>query len=179
MGRQDCLGATMMLRRQTLDRIGGFAALVNHLADDNVLGRLVQRLGLSVRLADTVPATTVGETTFRALWRHELRWARTIRALVPAQFAATALQYPVAWALLAVLLAGFAPWSLAWFAAAWIVRAATVRATDMALELANRAPLWLLPLRELMSVAVMIASYAGRRVDWRGHELEAEGFNPR
>jgi hypothetical protein len=54
-----------------------------------------------------------------------------------------------------------------------------VRATDKALELANRAPLWLLPLRELMSVAVMIASYAGRRVDWRGHELEAEGFNPR
>jgi ceramide glucosyltransferase len=78
-----------------------------------------------------------------------------------------------------MFLAGFAPWSLAWFAAAWIVRAATVRATDMALELANRAPLWLLPLRELMSVAVMIASYAGRRVDWRGHELEAEGFNPR
>ena len=38
MGRQDCLGATMMLRRETLERIGGFAALVDHLADDNVLG---------------------------------------------------------------------------------------------------------------------------------------------
>ena len=38
---------------------------------------------------------------------------------------------------------------------------------------------WLLPLRELMSVAVMAASYAGRRVDWRGYTLEAEGFNPR
>src|SRR5579872_3058606 len=46
MGRQDCLGATMMLRRETLQRIGGFHALVDHLADDNVLGRLVQRLGL-------------------------------------------------------------------------------------------------------------------------------------
>jgi ceramide glucosyltransferase len=179
MGRQDCLGATMMLHRQTLARIGGFAALVNHLADDNVLGRLVQRLGLTVGLADTVPATTVGEATIRALWRHELRWARTIRALVPAQFAASALQYPLVWALLAALVTGFAPWSLAWFAAAWVARAATVRATDQSLKLANRAPLWLLPVRELMSVAVMVASYAGRRVDWRGHELEAEGFNPR
>ena len=109
MGRQDCLGATMMLHRQTLARIGGFAALVNHLADDNVLGRLVQRLGLTVGLADTVPATTVGEATFRALWRHELRWARTIRALVPAQFAASALQYPLVWALLAALVTGFPP----------------------------------------------------------------------
>ena len=104
MGRQDCLGATMMLRRETLERIGGFAALVDHLADDNVLGRLVQRLGLRVALADTIPATTVPETSLRALWRHELRWARTIRALVPVQFAASVLQYPLVWAALAVLL---------------------------------------------------------------------------
>ena len=117
MGRQDCLGATMALRRETLERIGGFAALVNHLADDNVLGRLVQGLGLRVALADTVPATTVPETTLGALWRHELRWARTIRALVPVQFAASVLQYPLVWAVLAVLLAGGAPWSLGWFAA--------------------------------------------------------------
>jgi ceramide glucosyltransferase len=183
LGRQDCLGATMALRRDTLARIGGFAALVDHLADDNVLGRLVQGLGLRVALADTVPATTVPETTFAALWRHELRWARTIRALVPAQFAASVLQYPLAWAALAVLLAWGtkrgALWSLAWFAAAWAVRALAARGVDRALGLANRTPLWLLPPRELMSVAVMVASYAGRRVDWRGHTLEAEGFDPR
>ena len=179
MGRQDCLGATMMFRRETLERIGGFAALVNHLADDNVLGRLVQRLGLTVALADTVPATTVPETTLRALWRHELRWARTIRALVPVQFAASVLQYPLVWAALAVLLAGGAPWSLAWFALAWGLRALAARRIDRALALANRTPLWLLPLRELMSVAVMAVSYAGRQVDWRGHTMQAEGFDPR
>ena len=179
MGRQDCLGATMMLRRETLERVGGFAALVDHLADDNVLGRLVQRLGLTVALADTIPATTVPETTLRALWRHELRWARTIRALVPVQFAASVLQYPLVWAALAVLLAGGAPWSLGWFALAWGLRALAARGIDQALALANRTPLWLLPLRELMSVAVMAASYAGRQVDWRGHTMQAEGFDPR
>lgn len=179
LGRQDCLGATMMLRRDTLDRIGGLHALVNHLADDNVLGRLVQRLGLAVALADTIPATTIPETTLSALWRHELRWARTIRALVPLQFAASVLQYPIAWAALAVLLAGAAHLSLAWFALAWALRALAARETDKALALANRSPLWLLPLRELISVAVMAMSYAGRRVEWRGHTLEAEGFDPR
>jgi ceramide glucosyltransferase len=179
LGRQDCLGATMMLRRQTLDRIGGLPALVNHLADDNVLGRLVQGLGLEVALADTIPATTVPEATLRALWRHELRWARTIRALVPAQFAASVLQYPLAWAALAVALSGGALWSLAWFALAWGIRAAAACGVDRALGLANRTPLWLLPVRDLMSVLVMIASYASRRVDWRGHTMQAEGFNPR
>jgi ceramide glucosyltransferase len=179
MGRQDCLGATMALRRDTLERIGGFAAMADHLADDNVLGRLVQRLGLRVVLADTIPATTVAEHTLRALWRHELRWARTIRALEPAAFAGSIVQYPLAWAMLAVLLAGFAPWSIGWLAAACGLRGLAARFVNKALGVANRTPLWLLPLREPMSLAVMAASYTGRRVDWRGHTLTAEGFHPR
>jgi ceramide glucosyltransferase len=159
--------------------VGGFAALVDHLADDNVLGRLVRRLGLAVALADAVPATTVAETRVRDLWRHELRWARTIRALEPAAFAASVLQYPLAWAVLVVLLAGGAPWSVGWFALAWGLRAVAARGVDKALGLAKRSPLWLLPLRELMSIGVMVASYGGRQVDWRGQTLRAEGFDPR
>jgi ceramide glucosyltransferase len=179
MGRQDCLGATMCLRRETLVRIGGFPALADHLADDNVLGRLVAALGLSVRLADTVPVTTVPEATFRALFRHELRWARTIRALVPAAFAASALQYPLAWAGLAVTLSGFRPASLAWFAVAWALRALAATGVGHALSpklqgLAFSCPVWLLPLRDLISIAVMLVSYASRQVDWRGYSLQAD-----
>lgn len=62
MGRQDCLGASMALHRTTLARAGGLEALADHLADDNLLGARVRALGLSVILARTVPATTVGET---------------------------------------------------------------------------------------------------------------------
>jgi ceramide glucosyltransferase len=89
------------------------------------------------------------------------------------------LQYPLAWAGLAILLAWGAAWSLAWFAAAWLIRALVARGIDWSLGLAIRSPVWLLPLRELMSVAVMVASYAGREVEWRGHRLQAEGLNPR
>ena len=178
-GRQDCLGATMVLRRDTLTRIGGLHALVNHLADDNVLGRLVQAQGLAVRLAGTVPATTVPETTFRALWRHELRWARTIRALVPGQFAASALQYPLFWASLAIPLSGATAWSWAAFFLAWAIRALAATGVDRALAaqlqgLAFSCPVWLLPMREWLSIGVLLASYAGRRVDWRGASMQAD-----
>ncbi len=178
MGRQDCLGATMALRRDTLQRIGGFRALVDHLADDNVLGQLVRALGLRVSLADTVPATTVPETTLPALFRHELRWARTIRSLAPAAFVASVLQYPLMWGALAIALSGGAPWSFAAFALAWGLRALAAAGIDRALApklvgVAFRCPVWLLPLREMLSVAVMLTSYAGTRVDWRGYSLHA------
>ncbi len=178
MGRQDCLGATMALRRSMLIRIGGFEALVNHLADDNALGRLVQAAGLAVRLAHTIPLTTVPEETFAALFRHELRWARTIRALAPGPFAASVLQYPIFWGFLALLLAP--AWGWIPFFLAWLARAIAARGIDRAIAPLTPTPPpklrgWLLPLRELMSVAVMIASYAGLRVDWRGHAMIADG----
>lgn len=182
LGRQDCLGGTMALRRETLERIGGFHALVDHLADDNVLGRLVRAQGLDVRLAATVPLTTVPETTLPALFSHELRWARTIRALVPVSFVLSWVQYPLAWAAAAFALAP--GWrAAALFAAVWIVRATAARGVDRALapllgrtaRLAKPASFWLLPLRDVLSMAVMLASYGGRGVRWRGHALRADG----
>jgi ceramide glucosyltransferase len=184
LGRQDCLGATMCLRRQDLARCGGLRGLVDHLADDAVLGHRVAALGLQVVLADTVPLTTVPEETMRALFRHELRWARTIRALEPAAFAASVLQYPLAWGLIAVVLAGGASWSLGVLAVAWIARAAAAGMIDRALapQWSGEAsaapvfhcPVWLLPARDLLSVIVMLASYGGRRVEWRGYGLLAD-----
>jgi ceramide glucosyltransferase len=180
MGRRDCLGATMCLRRETLARIGGLPALVEHLADDNILGQLVRSQGLDVRLAGTVVATTVAEATFRALIRHELRWARTIRALVPAAFAASVLQYPICWALVAGLASVGAWWTVGLFFLAWLARACAATGIDRALagkleRLAFPAPVGLLPARELLSVGVMLASHAGKRVDWRGHAMHATG----
>lgn len=45
LGRQDCLGATMALTRQKLEAIGGLRALVDHVADDAELGRLIRQQG--------------------------------------------------------------------------------------------------------------------------------------
>jgi ceramide glucosyltransferase len=179
LGRHDCLGATMCLSRETLVRIGGLESLRDHLADDNVLGRLVQRAGLDVVLARAIVATTVPERRLAELWRHELRWARTIRSLEPVGFAASILQYPLFWALLAVILSGGAVWTWMLVAGVWAIRALAVTGIDRALRgmlggLAFRSPVWLLPLRDILSVAEWLASYAGRHVDWRGLTIEAD-----
>ena len=173
LGRQDCLGATMALRRETLAAVGGFAALANHLADDAVLGHLVGERGLAVRLAATVPATTVAETGLGALFQHELRWARTIHSVAPLGHALSAIQYPLFWALLAVLLSGGDRHVLALFALSWLVRFAASRGIERRLGLASVPP-WLLPLRDVMSIAVMAASYRGNQVRWRGQVMRAD-----
>lgn len=174
LGRQDCFGSTMALRRATLEAAGGFAALADHLADDNLLGVLVRRQGLDVALARSVVATTVTEARLGALFRHELRWARTIRRLEPGGHAASVLQFPLFWAALAAL----ADWRFAWlFAAVWAARALLTGAAQRHLTppSANRVWLRLLlwPMRDILSVVVWGASFLSDTVSWRGALLRA------
>jgi ceramide glucosyltransferase len=178
LGRQDCLGATMALTRRTLAEVGGLPAVLDELADDNVLGRLVRSRGYRIGLAATIPATTVPETTFPAMLRHELRWARTIRAVEPAAFALSCLQYPLAWALLAVAASGGEEWAVAVTLAAWLARAVAAKGVDS--EMARRQHLppvqartLLLPFRDVVSVGVWFAAYIGDRVEWRGRTMRA------
>jgi ceramide glucosyltransferase len=180
MGREDCLGSTAMFRRETLDRIGGFHPLAHVLAEDNVMGQRVRDLGLSIALADVVPIAIVPESTPRAVWQHEIRWTRTIRELAPTLLCASTLQHPLFWAALAVIFAGGAPWSIAFFVGCWAVRVACARVIDIALRdhlalPAFATPFWLFPLRAWLSVVEVVASFLVDEVVWRGHKLAATG----
>ncbi|HEX4080811.1 MAG TPA: bacteriohopanetetrol glucosamine biosynthesis glycosyltransferase HpnI [Rhizomicrobium sp.] len=181
LGRQDCLGSTTMLARQTLDRIGGLAPLAGVLAEDNVMGQRIRGLGLSIGLADVVVAATVSRTSPRAVWHHELRWARTIRASAPLVHAVSVLQYPLFWAALACALSGAAIWSIALSALSLTVRASSMMAINAVLRrkaghFAHAGSAWLLPLRDFLSVIEIGASFCIEDVVWRGHKINANGL---
>jgi ceramide glucosyltransferase len=161
-----CFGATMALDRKTLAATGGFEALNNMLADDHALGRAVRRLGKQVELSPYLVEDIVAEDNFLGLFRHELRWARTIRLVAAAGYAGSMVTYPMPLALLALCL-GAAPRAAAsMLVLALIVRAISARRIDRALRL-KAAPVWLLPVRDLLSFGVFIASFLGRSVAWR------------
>ncbi len=99
-----CFGATMAVRRDIFEAIGGAAALGAHVADDHLLGRLVAERGRTVALVPYVVTNIVYERNLRALVLHETRWARTIRSVRPASYFGIALTYPVPLAVTAALL---------------------------------------------------------------------------
>jgi ceramide glucosyltransferase len=183
LGRQDCLGSTAMLYRQTLARIGGFESLVTFLAEDNVLGQRIRDLGLNIGISDAVVAATVPEPSFRNLWLHETRWTRTIRGVAPLALAASTLQCPLFWALLAIVLSSGAPWSIALYLLTWLVRAAVAGGIDRSLRaklgtLIRPTPIWAFPIRDLLSVIEIGASYCIDDVVWRGQRICARQVSP-
>jgi ceramide glucosyltransferase len=160
-----CFGATIALRRETLERIGGFARLRYELADDHRIGEEVRALGLAVVLSPYIVEARVTEHSLADLWRHELRWARTVRALAPAGFAGSVLSHPVVIAALAAA-AGFGLTALIFLVISCVLRWATARVIADALGVPPAKP-WLLPVRDALSFAVFVASFFGRTVFWR------------
>ena len=161
-----CFGATMAFDRATLAAAGGFEALADKLADDHALGQAVRRLGKRVALSPYLVDDILAEASFLGLFRHELRWARTIRLVAAPGFAGSVVTYPVPLALLALCLAA-APWAAAvMLVLALVIRGICGRRIDRALRL-KAAPFWLFPVRDLLSFGVFIASFLGRSVAWR------------
>lgn len=159
-------GASLALKRATLDAVGGFARLKDHLADDHVLGQAVRALGRRVLLSPLLVDDMVDEAGLGALYRHELRWANTVRLLAPAGYLGSVIAHPLALALLALLLGAEHLWAVLGLILAFLARWATIRLNERALVLAP-APAYLIPLRDLLSFVVYTASFFTRNVAWR------------
>ena len=162
-----CFGATIALRRETLDAIGGFAPLSPYLADDFELGRAVCARGGRVRLSSLIVQHSSSAAGLEDLFRHELRWARTVRVLNPLGYAGTFVTHALPLAILAAVAGGFSPFGLLVVAAALAGRVCLAwRIHGLIGARVDRV--WLLPLRDVLAFVIFLVSFLGNSVYWQG-----------
>ncbi len=171
-----CFGQTIAMRRETLVRIGGFEPLVNYLAEDHAIGEAVRATGARVAVPPFAISHACAETSFARLFAHELRWSRTIRSVDPAGHLGSVLAQPLPLAVLALVISGGALWAWLLAGAALAVRLALkVRIERMLRQ--PQGDSWLLPVWDLLSLPVFLATFLSRRVIWRGvrFDVDAKG----
>jgi ceramide glucosyltransferase len=168
-----CFGSTIALRRETLDEVGGFDAFADQLADDYEMGRAVRARGYTLAIPAIGVGHTAAENTVADLFRHELRWTRTIRLVNPVGHLGSFVTHGFAFALMATVLLDFNTVSL-------LILAATLGARLMLKSRIDGAfgtyagPIWLMPMRDLLSFIVFVASLFGETVHWRGSHFAVE-----
>ena len=170
---EPCFGATVAFKRHVLAEIGGFEVLNNQLADDYDLGRAIRAVGYEGEVAATPVVHQCAETSFGELWRHEMRWSRTIRMIDPVGFLGHGFTYATAWALLGCLCCGFSPAAFAALLAVLGARLYVVHCVDAATGARARS-LWLLPVRDVFSFAVFLCASFGKTVVWRGRRFNVD-----
>ena len=167
------LGATIAIRRSTLEAIGGFRAIKDVLADDYYIGKLAADRGWGVTLSSSIVNTIAHERTFPDFWNHQLRWARTYRTTRPLSLA-TILTHGTFWALVLLLVSGGSAFAIKALVAVLVARLAMA---TLMLRNVLRLPeltrdIWLVPLKDLCMTGIWFASLLSNKVRWAGRRLE-------
>jgi len=173
LGAHPCLGPTMALRADVLEKIGGLNILADQLADDFVLGQAVRAAGLKIVSPSMVIDHVFPERTAREMLVHELRWARTVRLVQPAGYAGSLITHFLPLALIGAALTGFSPLGLEILIDLLVLRLAQAYALSRMMG-ADRARLWLIPFRDALSLLVFVGAFLGDRVEWRGARLKVD-----
>lgn len=168
------LGAAMVIRRETLKQSGGFETVVHVLADDYQLGNQIARAGKRIVLSPVTVDCREAAKDFRQIWNHQLRWARTIRVCKPVAYFFTVLGnatlWPLLWTLYLAITTGADPklmflpllvfWPIRMFSALNLQE-------KMAETLLHYRFFWLIPVKDLLGVALWLAAFLGNRVQWK------------
>ncbi|GJE38441.1 bacteriohopanetetrol glucosamine biosynthesis glycosyltransferase HpnI [Methylobacterium persicinum] len=164
-----CFGSTVAFTRENLEAVGGFRRFRNDLADDYAIGAALRSLGGRV----VIPSFTIGhtcvDTELPGLWRHELRWNRTIRTVDPAGYAGSVVTHAFPLALIAAILPGAGTIALAVAASALACRIVLCRQVERAFGLPPHA-YWLLPIRDILSFMNFSFAFLSGSVTWKGHD---------
>jgi ceramide glucosyltransferase len=163
------LGAVLATRRQQLAGIGGFQALVNCLADDYQLGNRIAQLGFRIVLCPVVVECWSDSMTWSEVWKHQLRWARTIRVCQPIPYFFSILSNPILWPLLWVVIK---PSAIAVSFGLLCLVARTLTAAHLQARLTRQSAVACLSgfplLKDLLQVGIWALAFAGNHVEWRG-----------
>jgi ceramide glucosyltransferase len=170
-GLSFALGASMAVRREALEKIGGFAALVDYLADDYQLGNKVHRAGWRLALSDYFVESVMHPENLATVLSRQLRWARTMRVSRPGGYLASGLTQPFPAALIALAVSGFTSAGLFAVVLLYAVRCLTALFFSRRYLRDGVFPrwLWFLPLRDIFAFVIWVLAFTGQQVRWRGH----------
>lgn len=168
-----CYGQLTAIKREVLESCGGLEALADSLADDTELGHFARRAGRKIVFAPHVVEVWVNDASLRALFSHEVRWARTIRALHPLGYFASIFMHPGPLPLLLTIVDPSVP---AWLSVLglgllrWVLVWTTHARFGCAAGLKRANPLTLV-VRGQLYFAVWVVGFFGSKIRWRGREL--------
>jgi len=174
------LGPTIAVKKEAVQKIGGYQVLGDYFANDFMIGNLVDKVGYRVVLSEHVIDHVVSQKNFHKMWENQLRWAKSTRYSRPKGHFGSGLIFAIPYGLIGLaagILLGMPVlgWSL--FGAAvlnrvvesWVVGWGVVR------DRVALAQFWLYPLRDLLGFIVWAASYTGAKTAWRDSRYELRG----
>lgn len=166
------VGKSMMMPVRALEAIGGFAAVRNLLAEDQVIGLKVRKAGYTVRLSHHVVENVNRSRDLRWFLNRHSRWFKIRRRLAPHMYAieptSSLGSLGLVWALSGDT--GFAWGGLLGLCSLGMARDA-IQTRWLRGTYPKARHLLLSPVKDLFLLPVWFEALVNRRVMWRGHRF--------
>jgi len=170
LGKQDfCLGAVICVNAEIFKKTGGFEPIADLLADDYHIGNRIHKSGKNIALSTLTVESIVPRTKLANVWKHQLRWARTIRFERPVSYGLSVISNTTLWALLWIL-AGY--WEYRYLVCLVVLLTRLVAVKDLMCRIEKSQGKWidacLAWSKDLFQLALWVGAFVGNRVGWRG-----------
>jgi ceramide glucosyltransferase len=166
------LGPTIALRKDSIAKIGGYAAVREYLSNDFVVGNFIHKAGFNIVLSSEIVDHVSPKMNFHRMWERQLRWAMGTRYSRPMGHIGTGLTFATPYGILGLIAASLLghPWiGVAMLAASLVNRMAQcwIIGWWTARDPVARPATLIYPLRDLYGFIVWCASYLFKRSLWR------------
>lgn len=173
-GIKFAFGSTIVIRRQTLEAIGGFGAIADHLADDFQLGYLPTQAGYKVALSNYIVEHILGSNTLFDSIKRQIRWSRCIRISRPWGYVCLIFTYGIFTSLLLLIATRGSILGWTGLVITWVMR--LIMGWVVGVKLLNDTIatkyLWIIPFRDLLNCAMWCYGFVGSKIEWRGQQLK-------
>ena len=143
-----------------------------------MLGQMVSERGYKIHLSHTIVENLSYESSFKSLFLHELRWARTLRVAEPLGYLGTFLTDTL-------MIGSFTAFFAIVFTQHTFLPAAILGImitsrillhlqVKSALKPNGGGSILLIPARDLISFFIRIVSFTGNSIEWRNHTFSVD-----
>jgi ceramide glucosyltransferase len=173
-GVKFAFGSTIAIRKVALEKIGGFAAIADYLADDFQLGYLPAQIGYKVVISDYIVEHILAHSSLLDSINRQIRWARCIRVSRPGGYLGLIFTFGTiaslifftthgasifAWSVLTIT------WMMRWLMG-WVVGVIVLN------DQVTKKYFWLMPLWDLVHFTIWCYGFVGQRIEWRGQQFQ-------
>ena len=173
-GIKFALGSTIVIRKTTLTKIGGFAAVADYLADDYQLGYLPTQIGEKVVLSNYIVEHGLGHSSLLDSINRQIRWARCIRVSRPWGYGGLIFTFGTISSLLLLITNSGSIFSWLVFSITFSMRLimAWLIGGKLLNDSVTKKYFWLIPFADIVRFIIWCCGFFGNTIKWRGTKFK-------
>lgn len=168
--RMPCsIGKSMLMRKRDFEKIGGFSAVKNLLAEDYMIGKLIHERGMKVKLSSYIIKNVNEYWSLKRFLNRHTRWAKIRWKIGGIKYFTEPLSNPVFLSSILPIVDNFSRFSLLALLGIVLTKAAIDIYVSRLIKSKIGFSSFLIPVKDLITGLIWFVPLISSRINWRGN----------